>query len=793
MIAHHIKIALRNLAKRKWISLTHLAGLSVGMAVCLLISLWIWDEISFDRVHENYENIARVRLNVTSNGEIRTTKTVPLPLVQELRSNFGNDFQYIVPSSHRLVHILSASEKKLMQKGVYLGSGALSMLSLNMIKGDASALTNPRSVVLSAAAAHIFFGGEDPLGKVMIIDNKQNVTVAGVYEDLPDNSTFADIAFIAPFDLYISEQTWITNLSDPWNQNPIQLYVQLKGTSSFEQVSGRIKNVVQRKGAESGTGKKSAVLLEPMSKWHLYNYKNGSNQSGAIRYVKMFAWIAAFVLLLACFNFMNLSTARSEQRAKEVGIRKTLGSLRSQLITQFFAEAVLLSLFAFGCAILLAQLALPFFNEVAGKKMSIFWSNGYFWIAGGLFSLLTGLLAGSYPALYLSSFNAMNVLKRSFRSSGNAPLFRKSLIVVQFAVAVTMMIGTVVVFRQVQYAKQRPTGYDPKNLLLIPMTTDDIPQHFDAVRTDLLKSGAITAMAASESTTTDIWGTDSDITWPGKDPRTNVDFPNTGVTVEYGKTVGWTFIDGRDFSSGIVSDSAGFILNEAAVKYMGLQHPVGEIIRWKERPFTVIGVIKDMVVESPYEPVKPSIYCLARGHDNFAILKLNTAVNTSKALSEIEKVFRRYSPSSPFAFEFIDDSYGSKFSGEERVGKIAGCFTAIAIFISCLGIFAIATFMAERRSKEIGIRKVFGASVWKIWQLLSREFSFLIVLSLLIAIPAAYFLMNNWLQNYHYRTTIDWWIPAIIAASAICIMLMTVSFQTIRAALAKPINTLRDE
>ena len=793
MFKTYLKFAFRNLVKKKFISFTNIIGLSCGMAVFILISLWIWNELTFDRYHDHYHRIAKVRLNITSNGEIQTSKTVPLPLADELRANYHNDFKYVVTSSHRLNHVLASGEKKLLRKGVYLSAEAPEMLSLKMVKGDVSGLSDRHSILLSASTAKAFFGDADPMNKVMTIDKEQSVKVTGVFENLPDNTTFGDLAFIAPFDLYISHQKWITNISTPWSRNPIQLYIQLAETADIDQVAARIKNIVRAKAGEDDAGRKSAVILEPMSKWHLYAFKDGQNTTGSIRYVKMFALIGVFVLLLACFNFMNLSTARSEKRAREVGIRKAIGSLRSQLTKQFFVESILLSLLAFAFAVMLAQLALPFFNEIAGETLVILWNNVYFWMFGVLFSVITGLLAGIYPAVYLSSFHPVKVLKGSFRIGGNASTVRKALVVLQFTVSIILVICTIVIFRQIEHAKERAIGYDPDNLVLIPTITDDVPSHFDAVKNELLKTGAVAAMAASESTTTDIWGTDSDLDWKGKDPNITVDFPNTGVSVDYGKTVGWQFIGGRDFSRQFATDSTAFILNEAAVKFMGLENAVGEVVRWKGKPFTVIGVIKDMVVESPYDPVRPSIYCLARGHDNFAIVKLNAAINTATALQQIETVFRKYSPSAPFEFEFINKRYDRKFTSEKQVGKLAGFFTLLAVFISCLGVFAMALFMAEQRSREIGVRKVFGASVFSVWRLLSKEFTQLIFVSWMIALPVGYYVMFNWLESYHYRTNISWWILAVAAMGALLVTLATVSFQSIKAALANPVKSLRNE
>jgi putative ABC transport system permease protein len=792
MIANHLKLAFRNLIKRKFISFTNVIGLSTGMAVCILISMWIWDEISFDRYHTNYESIAKVRLNVTGSGGISTTKTVPLPLVHELATNFSNDFRRIVPSSHKAHHILGYNQTRLFRKGVYLGNQAPAMFSFKMIRGDLLALKDQRSIILRESTSKALFGDLDPLNKVVTLDNMENVKVTGVYEDLPENTSFADVEFICPFDLYLSTETWLINMRDQWSRAPVQLYVQIAGNTNFNRVGDRIRSIVQNKASEDDPGRKTEVLLEPMSKWHLYTYKDGMNNTGSIRYVKLFAWIGVFVLLLACFNFMNLSTARSEKKAMEVGVRKAVGSLRSQLVGQFLTESVFLSLVAFAVSIIIVLFALPFFNEVTGKDIGISRTSFYFWMAALLCSVLTGLLAGSYPAFYLSSFLPVKVLKGSFRLGGSPATLRKLLVVFQFSVSVVLIICTIVVFRQIEHTRQRPPGYNPDNLIIVQMIGQHFSLHFEAVKADLLNEGSIISMATSESTTTDIWGTENDLYWKGKDPNTSVDLPRTDVSVDYGKTVGWNFVEGRDFSVKFPSDSAAFILNESAVNFMGLQHPVGEIIQWRGSPFTVVGVIKDMIVESPYDPVKPSIYSL-RGQDNFVILKLSPAMKPNKAVAGIESVFKKYYPSAPFQYEFVNDKYDRKFDAEEQVGKLSGFFTVLAVFISCLGIFAMATFMAAQRSREISIRKVFGASVYSVWKLLSKEFAALIIFSLIIAIPLSYYFMHNWLENYYYRTTIAWWIPCFAAVAALLVTLITVSFQTIKAALSNPVKILRDE
>jgi putative ABC transport system permease protein len=464
------------------------------------------------------------------------------------------------------------------------------------------------------------------------------------------------------------------------------------------------------------------------------------------------------------------------------------------LISQFFSESLVVALFAFAVSVLLVQLALPAFNQVADKKLTLLWSNPFFWIAGISFSLLTGIIAGSYPALYLSSFQPVKVLKGTFRVGRLASIPRKVLVVLQFTVSVILIIGTVVVFRQIQFAKNRPIGYDRNGLInIFQSSSPDIHKHFDAVRNELKGSGAIVELTESGSPTTQVWNTNGGFTWKGKDQALAVDFPNNGVSYEYGKTVGWVFKEGRDFSRDHATDSSTFIINESAAKFLGFKNPVGEVLNWNSKPFTIIGIIKDMIVESPYEPVRPSLFHIDKNQGNLFILKLNPSVSTSTSIEKIKTVFTKYDPASPFEYKFVDEDYARKFESEERVGKLASSFAILAIFISCLGIFGLASFVAEQRTKEIGVRKVMGASVLNLWGMLSKDFVVLVIISLCIAMPVAFYFMNEWLHKYGYHTGITWWIFAASGAGALLITLCTVSYQSIKAALANPVNSLRSE
>jgi putative ABC transport system permease protein len=423
----------------------------------------------------------------------------------------------------------------------------------------------------------------------------------------------------------------------------------------------------------------------------------------------------------------------------------------------------------------------------------LLWDKPLFWIAGIGFSIFTGIIAGSYPALYLSSFQPIKILKGAFRAGKKASLPRKVLVVLQFTVSVTLVIGTIIVFRQIEFAKNRPIGYDRNGLINIPQVTGDIHKHFDAIRHELINAGAILEAAESGSPLTEVWESYAGFTWRGKDPSLAVNIPNNGVSYEYGKTVGWTFKKGRDFSRDFGSDSSAFVINEAAATFLGFENPIGEEVRWNDKPFTIIGVIHDMIIESPYATIRPQFFHIDGGRNNVVLMKLNPEKSSQESLKKISDVLAKYTPASPFEYQFVDEDYARKFEGEVRIGKLASFFAVLAIFISCLGIFGLASFVAEQRTKEIGIRKVMGASVLHVWMMLSRDFVMLVVISLFIAMPAAYYFMNSWLTKYEYRTDIAWWIFVVQGIGVLMITLLTVSYQSIKAALANPVKSLRSE
>jgi putative ABC transport system permease protein len=794
MIKNYFKIAWRNLIKNKAHSAINIVGLSVGMAVAMMIGLWIWDELSYEKENPNYEKIAQVMQHNTINGDIGTWTSMPFPLGEELRRSYGSDFKYILMSSWTETHFLTVGDKKITKEGNFFEPKAPDFLNLQMLKGTRDGLMETYSMLISASMAKALFGDSDPMNKMIRMDDKVNVKVTGVYADMPRNTRFSNMAFISPWQLKIVKDNFSKERMENWGSNSFQVFVQIADNADMQAVSKKIKDTKLRKVPKDNRRYNPQLFLQPMSNWHLYaEFKNGKNVGGRIQYVWLFGIIGLFVLILACINFMNLSTARSQKRAREVGIRKAVGSLRQQLIGQFYMESILVAFLAFLISLILVSIMLPAFNNVADKYMKILWTSPLFWISCFGFTGITGLIAGSYPALYLSSFQPVKVLKGSFQAGRFAAIPRKLLVVLQFSVSVILIIGTIVVFRQIRFAKDRPVGYTREGLVMVPLLTPEIHNHFEAVRSDLLLAGAIVEMTETAGPITQVWNTNGGFNWKGKDPGLGVDFPNNGVTYGYGKTVGWQFVGGRDFSKSFATDTAAFVINETAAKFIGLKNIVGQTLTWDDHPFKVIGIIKDMIIEDPYQEIRPQLFHIEPDPSSYTILKMKPSSSASASLEKIKKVFSSYSPAEPFNFQFVDEEYAKKFGDEERIGKLAGFFAGLAIFISCLGLFGMASFMAEQRIKEIGVRKVLGASIINLWGLLSKDFLALVIISLVIAVPLSYYFMEKWLSNYTYHSALSWWIFATACFGALLITLLTVSYQAIRAAMANPVKSLKTE
>ncbi|SHH35634.1 FtsX-like permease family protein [Chryseolinea serpens] len=803
MIRNYLAVALRNLRKNKGYSAINIGGLAAGMTVAMLIGLWVFDELSFNTYHDNYPRIVQIMKGGVYEGKsYGGQRHLPHPLIEQLKTHYSSNFKHIVPFWGG-DYVLSFGEKIISQSGAYTGEGMPDMLTLHMLAGTRSGLQDPHSILLSASTAKALFGETDnALNKIIQVNSKIDVKVTGVYEDLPYNTQFNFLKVVMPWALNEINNPWMKEQS--WANHFLFIYAEIAPNTTLAQVNESIREaeitaIRNIPAMQPELAYSPAIMIHPMSDWHLYSsFKQGILENGPIQSVRIIGMIGGFVLLLACINFMNLSTARSEKRAKEVGIRKSIGSIRSQLIWQFYCESFLVVGLAFLLSLVAIAVALPGFNDLTSKEMQMPWTNLWFWVSCICFCVVTGVLAGSYPALYLSSFNAIRALKGTFRMGKLASLPRKVLVVMQFAVSVSLIIGTIIIYQQVMYAKDRPTGYDREGLVMVQRKTDEFFSQAQALRNELLKTGVVKEFAESGGQLTESWSGNGGFDWQGKDPALDANFATLSVSHTFGRAVGWQFVDGRDFSEEYASDSSGFVLNEAAVKYMNIKNPVNQIMHWKndaysvDRDYRILGVIKDMVMESPFEPVRPTIYFVQGWHGWF-VMKIDPNVSISQAMPKIEAVFKKIIPSVPFDYKFTDQQFALKFASEERVGKLASVFSVLAIFISCLGLFGLASFVAEQRTKEIGIRKVVGASVFNLWQMLSKDFVVLTVVACAVAIPIAYYALDGWLQNYAYRISISGWVFLYVGLGAVLLTLITVSFQSVKAALMNPVNSLRSE
>jgi len=804
MFRNYVKIAWRNLIKGKLYSGINVLGLAAGMAVVILIALWIWDELTFDKSFANHKQLAQIMTtSVGDDGSVSTDPRTCQPIGGELRSKYGSDFKNVSLSRWNM-SAFTVGDKTISDVGLWVEDKFPTMLSLDMLKGNINALADPSSIIINASLAKALFGDIDVIGKTIRLDNKDNYKVAGVFRDFPNGNpisgnsgsfpTLQDANYFLPWKKYITKEQWVKDAATDWNNRSWQCYVQLNDNVNMDKEREKIKNVVMaHKNAK--TDDLESAYLYPMDKWHLYSdFKDGKPVGTRLQFVWLFSIIGVFVLLLACINFMNLSTARSEKRAKEVGVRKAVGSLRGQLIRQFLSESVLVAFVSFVFSIILVVLLLPFFNSLAAKHIQMPLLNPLCWICALTFTFITGLLSGSYPALYLSKFEPIKVLKGTFRVGRYSSLPRKLLVVLQFSFSIALIIGTIIVFKQIQFARNRPINYKKEGLISVSGVTQDLPRFYDAVRNDLLATGVVDDMSGASDAITNLGAWRNGFNWEAKNPNTSPMFGFMLITEDFGKTIGWQLKEGRDFSREFATDSLAMIVNESAVKQIGMRKDIlGQNIRYDGKNYRVIGVVKDIVQESPYSPVTPMVYLVSHTYIGAVAVAIKTGVPVKDALTKIEKTFKKYNPNLPFNYSFIDEDYAKKFADEQRIGKLASFFTILAIFISCLGLFGLASFVAEQRRKEIGIRKVLGASTYKLWQMLSKEFAALVIISCLIAIPLAWYYSNNWLQQYEYRTSISAWIFVASGFGALVITLTTVSFQAIKAALANPVKSLRTE
>lgn len=792
MFRNYFKTAWRNITRTIGYSILNVLGLATGMAVALLIGLWVYDQYSFDKFLPEYQSVYRVQRNFNSNGDTLTFQTTSLKLADALRTQIP-EIAYVAESDWTSNHGLIVGDKKLYITGAIAGTDIFKILQYPFIKGNAGTVfKDAYSIVLTQSLAKSLFGNEDAMNRMVRFDNANELRVTGIIKDVPPNASFSFNYIVPATYMYAVNPQIKTDGLSSFSNNNLQIFVKLKPGVAYAQVAPKIRKI-EHSEKDNFNAMSSYVTLQPLERWHLYsNYINGQDTEGFLTYVKMFSIIGLLVLIIACINFINLTTARSEKRAREVGVRKVIGSQRKDLIIQFLTEALLLTIIAFVFAVLLAWISLPVFNTLTQTHVIIPFDNTYFWLVmmGCLF--ITALLAGSRPAFYLSSFNPVKVLKGSIQA-GKSSISRKILVVIQFSCSIALIISTVIIYKQIQYAKSRPTGYNLSRLMITEITdmNEELNRNYLAIKNELIQKGIAESVSNASSPATNIyWHSDVD-SWPGKNAGETIEMGTIITSEDYFKTMGISISAGRNFTGS--NDTTSVIFNEAAIKQMRIKNPINKIITWNDKQYHIVGIAKDALMVSPFSPAEPTMFLSQARTLGFLLYRLSPGIKTQDAIVQLTAIFNKYNPSFPYDYQFADAEYAKKFNLEVLVGKLAAVFAALAIFISCLGLFGLAAYIAEQRTKEIGIRKVLGASVQQVWLLLSKDFIVLVLISCLIAAPVSFYFLHNWLQNYNYRISIGAGVFIMSGLTALLITVITVSFQAIKAAVANPVKSLRTE
>ena len=789
MLKNYFITAWRNLVKNKAHSFLNIAGLSVGIACSLLILLWVQSELSVDAFHKNGNRLYKVYAREYYNHTIDGNYDMPPPLADELKKVIPEVEDAVMMQEWNDVAAFQVRDKIIKVDGFAAGAGIFNMFSYPLLQGTpATALGSKVSMAVSRKTAVQFFGSpENAMGKTIRFDGKKDFSVTAVFEDLPAKAS-------RKFDYLISWGAW--QESRPWakeweNSGPLA-FVLLRQNAIPQLVEKKLTHFLDTYKKEK-SGYRIELGLQKFDEVYLHsNFLEGKIVGGRIEYVHLFSIVAIFILLIACINFMNLTTARSVKRAREVGVRKAIGAVRSALIKQFIGESLMLTAFAVMIALLMMTLLLPMFNEVTQKQMELPFNNTTFWLKLLAITLITGLISGSYPALFLSSFNPVKVLKGTVKLTTGAIWFRKGLVVFQFVLSMVLIIGTIVVSKQVNFLQTRNLGYDRENLIYIPIE-GELVNKYAILKDEALKMRGIQSISRVSDNPTNLDQQTNNVDWEGRDANTMISFENPGVGYDFLQTMKLKIADGRDFSKDYPTDADGYIINETAAKQMGYNQPIGRSLTVNNQKGKIIGVLKDFHFRSLHEQIQPMIMQL-RDRGDYGIILIRTEPGeTKEALASLETLCKQLNPSFPFAYTFSDEEYQKLYNNEQIVRKLSNAFAFLAIFISCLGLLGLVMFTAEQRTKEIGIRKVLGASVAGIVQLMSADFIKLILVAILIASPLAWWTMKMWLNDYAYKISISWWIFVFAGGLAVLIALFTISFQAIKAAIANPVKSLRSE
>lgn len=790
MIKNYFKIAWRNLLHNKTFSLINIFGLALGMTCSLIIMLWLKDELKRDKFHANDKRLFRVMENQFYSGDISTFPSTPGILAE----NIVKDIPEIEMASQMLWEeqpLFTVGDKFDKEKGRYVQKDFLRMFSFKLAKGDAAtALARPDAVVISKSLADKYFKGEEPIGKMIKIDNKDNVVVTGVLDEIPELSSLK-FDFLLSYDLWFKRNDW----AKEWDNNGPRCYVMLAANTSVDKVNAKIKGYIKTKKKDSNVD----MFLQNYGESYLYsNWDNGKQAGGRIEYIRIFSVVAIIILLIACINFMNLATARSLRRAREIGVRKVVGAGKRQLVAQFIGESMFVSFIAILLSLLIVALIIPSFNELTDKHLAIDLTDPSFLLIILGLTVVTGVISGSYPALFMSTLKPIVVLKGILKFKAGATYFRKGLVVFQFALSIILILGMIVIYRQISFIHNKNLGFAKEDLLYLPLE-GPMAKNFMAFKEELLKQPGIKNISSAQSSPLEVGSSTQGVRWPGKDTTKLILFSNNPITYDYIKTMGIQLIGGRDFDPSFSLDTMNYLVNEAAARKIGYKDPVGkELTMWGDKG-TIIGVMKDFHHNSLHVPIEPLILRLFKGSwvkdgGYWGNVIVRTEQGKSKqAIASMEKVFKQFNPGFPFKYYFTDEEIAKNYKSEHTVNKLSRYFAFLAIFISCLGLFGLVTFTAEQKTKEIGIRKVLGASVTGIVRMLSKDFLKLVLIATVIAFPVAWWMMHKWLMDFEYRVNIGWWIFVVAGIAALLIALLTISFQSIKAALANPVKSLRTE
>lgn len=787
MIKLFLKTALRNFKRNPLNTAINILGLALGFTVALVSTLWVLKQFSFDKHYSNYRHIYQVMMTGTFNNEKSTDRSTPIPLVKTIASDFKNEMPDAALVTNMESNNIKVGDKKLNAPGFYAMGKFAELFSFESSQGNSTTPNTPSTIIVSESLAKRLFDKTDVIGKTLQLNGKEQYTIQGVYKDIPENNTFYGLDYVLPFVDYLAKNQ---DIEESWSNCYFSTFARIDNPAFVSSLENKLTNIINKKLTDI----KPEILLHPMSKWHLYDsFKNGKNVGGQIQYVWMFAWISVFIILLASINFINLSTARSLKRGKEIGVLKSVGVNRRQLIAGFLVESTLAVCGAFLIAVLLATLLLPWINTITNTTLHVPFTRIQFYLYSFLGIFSVGILAGIYPALFLSSFNPILALKGKMNIGKRGFNTRKGMVIVQFAISIFLMIATYLVIKQLHYTKDRPIGYKSSNLVNITSSNPTIVKNFDVLRKELIEQRLIQDAALSSNFVNRLSLTGGGFNWQGNDSKDGAIMGIFTVDDNFAETVQWNFIKGRNFSKDYKTDSTGVILNEAAARFMGVTDLNSKQLSRAGIDYHIVGIIKNTLSESPFKSITPTAYFLKFLPKNKITLQLNEGQDLKQDLKAIATTFNRIDPDLTFDYAFTDQEYAREFQQMEMIKSLTSIFTGLAILISCLGLYALVAFLTEQREKEIGIRKVLGASELGLWRLLCTEYVWLTLIGFLVAAPLAYLLMESWLENYVYRISITWTVFAATGLTALVITLLTVSYQAIKATWANPVKTLRSE